>query len=161
RVLVAVLRHELREVDLVARIGGEEFVILLPESTGEMGVHVAERLRSAIEGNMMTFEEAVVHFTISAGVTPMLATDVGWESMLRRADAAMYKAKRSGRNRVVLDPEEDTFVETRTGERLVVPIPQPLSIQVPLPLSIPVPLPLSGQVPVPPPFRVEEHSTGN
>jgi diguanylate cyclase (GGDEF)-like protein len=160
RVLVAVLHRELREVDLVARIGGEEFVILLPESTGEMGVHVAERLRSAIEGNMMTFEDAVVHFTISAGVTPMLASDVGWESMLRRADAAMYKAKRSGRNRVVLDPEEDALAETRTGERLAVPIPQPLSIQVPLPLSVQVPLPLSGQVPLPSPFRAEKHSTG-
>jgi hypothetical protein len=129
-----------------------------------MAVHVAERLRSAIESNMLTFEDAVVHFTISAGVTPMLAADATWESMLRRADAAMYEAKRSGRNRVVLDPREDTQQGTLgnaasnihpEGERHSVQIP------IPMPLSVQVPLPLFGQVPLPPPLRVEEHSTGS
>ena len=142
RALVAVLRRELREVDLVARIGGEEFVILLPNSTGEMAVNVAERLRSAIENTVVSYEDSVVHFTVSAGVAPMLSTDATWESILHRADDAMYVAKRTGRNRVVLDPQVDALSNALPeGE----PRPTQLSIQVPLPL----------------PFRVEEHPTGS
>ena len=142
RALVAVLRRELREVDLIARIGGEEFVILLPDSTGETAVNVAERLRSAIENTIVSYEDAAVRFTVSAGVTPMLSSDATLESMLHRADAAMYVAKRSGRNRVVLDPHLDA--------------PQPAlsdgeSRPAQMPLSMPLPLP----------FWVEEHRTGS
>jgi diguanylate cyclase (GGDEF)-like protein len=107
RVMVGVLRNELREVDLLARIGGEEFVILLPDTTGSGAVHVAERLRAAIETTEVCFEDAVVNVTVSAGVTQLLPLDVLWESMLRRADAAMYEAKRAGRNRVVLDARSE------------------------------------------------------
>jgi diguanylate cyclase (GGDEF)-like protein len=144
RALVGVLRRELREVDLVARIGGEEFVILLPDSTGEMAVNVAERLRSAVESTIVSYEDAVVQFTVSAGVAPMFSTDVTWESMLHRADEAMYVAKRSGRNRVVLDPQAAALSNALSeGEH------RPMQ----MPLSIPVPLPL--------PFRVEERQTGS
>jgi diguanylate cyclase (GGDEF)-like protein len=142
RSLVAVLRRELREVDLVARIGGEEFVILLPDSTGEMAVNVAERLRGAIENTVVSYEDAVVHFTVSAGVTPMLSSDATWESMLHRADDAMYVAKRSGRNRVVLDPQGYDPSPALTDS-------EPRAAQ--MPLSMPLPLP----------FRVEEHRTGS
>jgi hypothetical protein len=110
-------------------------------------VTVAERLRSAVESNELSFEEAVVCFTVSAGVTPMLASDSTWESMLRRADAAMYEAKRSGRNRVVLAAQGDM---RRGGEQR--PASMSLSVQVPLPLSVQVPLP---------PSRVEEQSAGS
>jgi diguanylate cyclase (GGDEF)-like protein len=142
RALVAVLRRELREVDLIARIGGEEFVILLPDSTGEMAVNVAERLRGAVENTIVSYEDAAVQFTVSAGVTPMLSSDTTWEFMLHRADAAMYLAKRSGRNRVVLDPHLNA--------------PQPAlsdgeSRSTQMPLSVPPRLP----------FRVEEHLTGS
>jgi diguanylate cyclase (GGDEF)-like protein len=142
RSLVAVLRRELREVDLVARIGGEEFVILLPDSTGEMAVNVAERLRGAIENTVVSYEDAVVQFTVSAGVTPMLSSDATWESMLHRADDAMYVAKRSGRNRVVLDPQGYDPSPALTDSQ-----PRPTQ----MPLSMPPPLP----------FRVEEHRTGS
>jgi diguanylate cyclase (GGDEF)-like protein len=135
RVLVGVLRHELREVDLIARIGGEEFVILLPDATTDMAVHVAERLRGAIESTAVSFEDATVQFTVSAGVAPMLASDVSWESMLRRADDAMYEAKRRGRNRVVLDALSDAEPA---------PVERSHSVQVPLPLSL----------------QMEERSTG-
>jgi diguanylate cyclase (GGDEF)-like protein len=115
RVMVGVLRNELREVDLLARIGGEEFVILLPDTTGSGAVHVAERLRAAIETTEVTFEDAVVNVTVSAGVTQLLPPDVLWESMLRRADAAMYEAKRAGRNRVVLDARAESHAGSQPG----------------------------------------------
>ncbi|MHB8233229.1 MAG: GGDEF domain-containing protein [Solirubrobacteraceae bacterium] len=135
RVLVALLRRELREEDQIARIGGEEFVILLPESTGEIAGNVAERLRCAIERYELFFEGAVIRFTVSAGVTPMLASDASWESMLHRADAAMYEAKRSGRNRIVLDLRGDNGLNTLPGSEQH-PATIPLSVQVPLPLQV-------------------------
>ena len=94
--------HTMREIDILGRLGGEEFVVLLPETTGERALEVAERLRSAIADAAVPLEDgrSLLRFTVSIGVTSLKATDATVDAMLKRADAAMYKAKNEGRNRV-------------------------------------------------------------
>jgi len=90
----------LRESDLLARIGGEEFAILMP-STGLAGAALmAERLRLAIAEEASPVAGLMLHLRFSAGVTQLKAQDQSIEDCLRRADEAMYKAKQAGRDRV-------------------------------------------------------------
>ncbi|MBI2744269.1 MAG: sensor domain-containing diguanylate cyclase [Burkholderiales bacterium] len=90
----------LRENDLLARIGGEEFAILMP-STGLAGAALmAERLRLAIAEEASAVAGQMLHLRFSAGVTQLKAQDQSIEDCLRRADEAMYKAKQAGRDRV-------------------------------------------------------------
>ncbi|MFN4352041.1 MAG: diguanylate cyclase [Hylemonella sp.] len=90
----------LRENDLLARIGGEEFAILMP-STGLAGAALmAERLRMTIAEEASPVAGQMLHLRFSAGVTQLKAQDQSIEDCLRRADEAMYKAKQAGRDRV-------------------------------------------------------------
>ncbi len=90
----------LRESDLLARIGGEEFAILMP-STGLAGAALmAERLRMTIAEEASPVAGLMLHLRFSAGVTQLKAQDQSIEDCLRRADEAMYKAKQAGRDRV-------------------------------------------------------------
>ncbi len=91
----------LREIDLLGRIGGEEFAILLPETKGEQALEVAERLRLAVAVATVPLEQGdSIHFTVSIGVARFVATDTKIEDMFKRADTALYAAKNAGRNRV-------------------------------------------------------------
>jgi diguanylate cyclase (GGDEF)-like protein len=93
-------RRGLREVDLLARIGGEEFAVLLPE-TNESGARiVAERIRQSVAGLKVRTEGAEIRWTISVGVAGLLPSDTAIEECLGRADKALYRAKEGGRNRV-------------------------------------------------------------
>jgi diguanylate cyclase (GGDEF)-like protein len=98
--LVARVRSMLRKNDQIARTGGEEFTILLPDTSASAGVLAAERLRQAIEALDLMYEDEPLRFTISAGVAQFDAGQGNWESMMRRADSAMYEAKEHGRNAV-------------------------------------------------------------
>lgn len=97
-----VLKHHLlRESDLAGRLGGEEFGVLLPQTTREQGVAIAERLRAAVADSPIDVGSAVpVRLTVSIGVT-LLHQDSTW--VLARADAALYRAKHQGRNQVVFE----------------------------------------------------------
>ncbi|OIO71397.1 MAG: hypothetical protein AUJ57_07150 [Zetaproteobacteria bacterium CG1_02_53_45] len=91
----------LREIDIIGRIGGEEFAILLPETKGKQALDVAERLRLTIAGEAIANKQGdAIHFTVSIGVTILIATDAIVEDILNRADTALYAAKNSGRNRI-------------------------------------------------------------
>jgi diguanylate cyclase (GGDEF)-like protein len=90
----------LRRPDLLARTGGDEFTILLPCTTFTAGVAAAERLRQAIETLEVQLESGPIQFTVSAGVAQLNPAQGGWEGMMKRADEAMYEAKRHGRNSV-------------------------------------------------------------
>jgi diguanylate cyclase (GGDEF)-like protein len=100
-ILVAVakeLRGALRDMDVLCRIGGEEFVIVLPGTDTEAASLAGERLRKAIESANLLFNDKVIPISVSIGLTTAVAMDTQ-ESMLKRADEALYAAKRSGRNR--------------------------------------------------------------
>ncbi len=104
RVLVAVAatcKHFLRDIDVFGRLGGEEFGMLLPETNLTGGRATAERLRQTIAETDIDAGETTLRITISIGVSVLSPEDDRVESALKRADDALYEAKRSGRNRVV------------------------------------------------------------
>jgi diguanylate cyclase (GGDEF)-like protein len=107
-VLVAAARtmtDHLRAVDLLARHGGEEFVVLLPGLDLDAALPIAERMRSAIQGDVVMHGAARVAYTASFGLAASDAEQRhGPADVLGRADRALYEAKRLGRNRVVTDP---------------------------------------------------------
>ncbi|MEK9953479.1 MAG: GGDEF domain-containing protein, partial [Curvibacter sp.] len=100
RVLSQRIRELLRESDLLARIGGEEFAILMP-STGLAGAALmAERLRMTVAEQASVIAGHTLYLRFSAGVTQLKGKDQSIEDCLRRADEAMYRAKQAGRDRV-------------------------------------------------------------
>jgi diguanylate cyclase (GGDEF)-like protein len=90
----------LRQVDLFARIGGEEFAVLLPETAMAEAHRTTERLRQSLARQVVTFDGRQISFTVSAGVAALRAGDVTIDDCMRRADEALYRAKNGGRNRV-------------------------------------------------------------
>ncbi|SIR56178.1 PAS domain S-box-containing protein/diguanylate cyclase (GGDEF) domain-containing protein [Sphaerotilus natans] len=106
RQLAGVMLRSLRQVDVPARIGGEEFAVLLP-STGLEGARlVAERLRRAMAADTVTRADGtVIRYTVSIGLALMQADIAGLEALLERADRALYAAKAAGRDRLVVDGE--------------------------------------------------------
>ncbi|MBT9382442.1 sensor domain-containing diguanylate cyclase [Pseudooceanicola sp. CBS1P-1] len=89
---------ELREADLLARIGGEEFAALLPLTDTEGALALAERLRAAISGRLLRVEGGMLHVTASFGVAGLTPGITGIEDWLSAADALLYRAKMDGRN---------------------------------------------------------------
>lgn len=103
RDVASILMKDMREVDTVARYGGEEFVIILPETTEAGAIYVAQRLRRAVEQAKFFAgsPQAIQHLTISIGVA-VYDNDAQFKrDLIEFADAALYAAKRSGRNRVL------------------------------------------------------------
>lgn len=98
--LSAVFRQTMREIDIIGRLGGEEFAILLPEANTAQAQEAAERLCAAVAATAVPTQGESVFFTVSIGVTGLNETDHDIISMLKRADSAMYEAKKAGRNRV-------------------------------------------------------------
>lgn len=100
-------RETLRDVDVVGRIGGEEFAVLLPRIAGEQAIDVAERLRRQIaESPLPLASGEVLQISVSIGVTSLVASVSSIDVLLHQADMALYQAKNSGRNRVcVFQPQ--------------------------------------------------------
>jgi diguanylate cyclase (GGDEF)-like protein len=100
RGLVAMIQPLLRDVDIFARIGGEELVVMMPETAAAAARLVAERLRQAVAASQLLADNDQLRVTISVG----LATACGDEtlaSLIERADQALYIAKAGGRDRVI------------------------------------------------------------
>jgi diguanylate cyclase (GGDEF)-like protein len=101
-----VLRHvagrikaAVRDFDMVGRFGGEEFVIIMTDTTLHVAQTIAERVRQVVMDTPLHLKELSIEITISLGVA-MLLEGERKEALLERADAAMYEAKKEGRNRV-------------------------------------------------------------
>jgi diguanylate cyclase (GGDEF)-like protein/PAS domain S-box-containing protein len=101
--LVGLCRQSTREIDVTIRWGGEEFLLLLPETGRDVALAVAERLRHTVEAANVECNGQFIRFTVSIGIAEPDETDACADDTVRRADRALYSAKSAGRNRVVAD----------------------------------------------------------
>jgi diguanylate cyclase len=97
--IAGLLREQLREVDFVARFGGEEFVMLLPETNLEQAVTALDKVREAIAACEVAFHDQAISITASFGVAPY-PPDAEEQRVFEAADQALYRAKAGGRNRI-------------------------------------------------------------
>ncbi|HVE78389.1 MAG TPA: GGDEF domain-containing protein, partial [Gemmatimonadaceae bacterium] len=101
RELAMLLQEAIRTVDVAARYGGEEFVVVLPETGIDGAVMFAERVRELVASHAFVVPGATLHLTASIGVAAFPGERVGSiEELVAQADAALYRAKAAGRNRV-------------------------------------------------------------
>jgi len=107
------LLENIRKIDLLARLGGEEFSVMLPNTGPEDAVHLAERLRSAVEAGCLSIGGQDMKVTVSIGAASYNQEVLSLNDLLRNADAAMYQAKSQGRNRVVTwrDERDAEYIE--------------------------------------------------
>ena len=99
------IQHHARETDISGRYGGEEFTVLLSDTTVEQGNVYAERLRKEVEESIVKYNDIDVKYTISIGIAeidPSIKTYEGW---IECADAALYRSKNNGRNRISQHPK--------------------------------------------------------
>ena len=101
--IATILKQEAREVDIVARYGGEEMVVVLPETSRKRATELAERIRQRINETMFDRMQSqpLGKITISAGVATFPVDASGEEDLVKKADSSLYVAKSQGRNRVV------------------------------------------------------------
>lgn len=108
RVLVATadaLRHQLRDSDLLARMGGEEFLVYLPDASASAASAIAQRLCGAVQQIRLSELGEDIPITVSIGLACVTSAGGTWADWLAAADRALYDAKRAGRNRVVTTHE--------------------------------------------------------
>jgi diguanylate cyclase (GGDEF)-like protein len=100
---VQMMQALVRACDLLGRLGGEEFVVLMPDTDAVQARRAAERMRTEVEQTPVTFFGTFRSLTVSIGVSEYRVEDGGFDRLLQRADRALYEAKHSGRNRVLVD----------------------------------------------------------
>jgi diguanylate cyclase (GGDEF)-like protein len=104
RHVAGLLRRALRSQDTAVRIGGEEFALWLPDADLAVAAEVAERVRSMIEEAPLRWNGEEIRLTCSLGVAAMPGSTSAVANLYRAADAALYRAKERGRNRVEVAP---------------------------------------------------------
>lgn len=120
--LVEIAKRATRDIDLLARIGGEEFALLLEDETGENAGDIAERLRSMVETTPLSLPGKDVHMTISLGIARIGDCDVpSLDLLLAHADRALYRAKERGRNRIeqasTCGPDPEGYVPEESRDK--------------------------------------------
>ena len=95
---------QVRAMDVLARYGGDEFVLLLPQTSAQQALSIAERIRAGMAASHVETEQGRLAVTLSMGIAEIsfTAQDESMESIVRRADEALYAAKAEGRNRIVI-----------------------------------------------------------
>ncbi len=101
--IASVLKAGLRECDILVRYGGEEFLVLLPDTSSSRAALPLDRLRGRLAGQKFLNRNAEISLSISIGIATLSTLDKNPMDVIERADKALYAAKRSGRNRVVYD----------------------------------------------------------
>jgi diguanylate cyclase (GGDEF)-like protein/PAS domain S-box-containing protein len=109
RNFVGVVKENLREQDIFARAGGDEFRLLLPDTSAEGAYLVAERIRKAVNQIVLNNPRGLVRLSISCGIARCLPDDEGLDRATLRADDALYQAKAAGRNCIYPVPEQGWF----------------------------------------------------
>jgi diguanylate cyclase (GGDEF)-like protein len=107
KALVAATAGALRTTDVLARYGGEEFVVLLPETDLPEAIRAGERVREAVRDRFALENGGASTITVSVGVAAFSNAHPGDSSLIERADAAMYRAKQQGKDRVSVDGPAD------------------------------------------------------
>jgi diguanylate cyclase (GGDEF)-like protein len=118
KILTAVgeeLRRECRTHDVVGRLGGEEFAVLLPHTSLDVAVSVAERIRHRLRSSVVSVTEAAPISVTASFCVAAFAPEETHEVLLSRADAELYHAKRAGRDRVVAVQECDQKTRHEVG----------------------------------------------
>jgi diguanylate cyclase (GGDEF)-like protein len=103
RHLADLMREDLRKIDTLGRLGGEEFAVILPGADSAAAEIFAERLRKQVAETPAVHEQWTIPLTISIGVTEIKPGDNSADDALTRADRALYRAKECGRNRVTVE----------------------------------------------------------
>jgi len=106
RHLSALIRHHVRETDISGRYGGEEFAILLSDTSVENAQVFAERVRHEVEKAVVKYNDLELKYTISIGLAEVDETIKNYEAWIECADAALYQSKENGRNRITLHPKQ-------------------------------------------------------
>ena len=104
RHVAAIMTTSLRRIDLLGRLGGEEFAILLPDTEASGAHEFAERLRQRVAAQPARTAAGEISSTLSIGVTAFSPQDSSIDAILARADRALYRAKGQGRDRAELEP---------------------------------------------------------
>ncbi|MFM9975813.1 MAG: PleD family two-component system response regulator [Beijerinckiaceae bacterium] len=99
------IKKAVRKVDMACRTGGEEFVVLMPETDPDIAQKVAERIRLKIERNPFSIikSKKAITVTVSIGISGYVAGHTTADALMKKADEALYRAKKEGRNRVIMD----------------------------------------------------------
>ncbi len=118
QLISGIIRTNLRQIDIFARLGGEEFGVLLPNTNALEASTLAERLCLAVSQTPFQVREQKVRITISIGLASGQDDELNLESLLNRVDAAMYQAKDLGRNRVVIATDTDLRDRKQNMEQL-------------------------------------------
>lgn len=107
REVTASIRGCIRQPDILGRYGGEEFALVMPETDAEVAMRVAERVRTAVQARGVQWQGRRLSITISGGVAAFPGHGDSADALIAAADAALYAAKRAGRNRVALAGDAD------------------------------------------------------
>lgn len=124
--LVESLKSMLRSGDTLCRFGGEEFLVLLPETDGEQAMKIAERIREAMQQLEVRSNKHTIRFTVSIGVATLTPDMQHISQLITAADIALYDAKGEGRNRCMFyTPSPQVIAENEP----VPPVPTPPELQ--------------------------------
>jgi diguanylate cyclase (GGDEF)-like protein len=98
--IAQVVQESLRETDILARYGGDEFVVMLTETTEDRAFEVAERIRAAVENTSFSSSGERVSSTVSIGISSVADNPEEWGDIIARADSKLYESKRKGKNSI-------------------------------------------------------------